>query len=297
MVWAGLPAQRRPSLDDRIAPYVGDRFRAGRQPTHATAAIPLMTPFPTLERIVRPYLADASSTLERILGTGASVRRRLDRAGSLATVHEFRVSQLLWGAAGGAVGLVLGASIVAQGGRSPVLMVIIFVAAIVAGLVACDYELTARVRRRERKLMAEFPSVADLLALAVTAGVGPMAALDRVATAGDGELARELRRALGDARAGGGLVSALDGVAERTALVPLARFADGIAVAVDRGTPLADVLRAQAADVRAAQKRALLEIGGRKEIAMLVPVVFMVLPVTVIFALYPGLVQISSVVP
>jgi tight adherence protein C len=30
---------------------------------------------------------------------------------------------------------------------------------------------------------------------------------------------------------------------------------------------------------------------------MLFPVVFLVLPVTIVFALYPGLVQISSVVP
>ena len=106
-----------------------------------------------------------------------------------------------------------------------------------------------------------------------------------------------MRRALAEARTGSGLVQALDGIAERTALSPLARFVDGIAVAVERGTPLADVLRAQAADVREARKRNLLEVGGRKEIAMMVPVVFLVLPVTILFALYPGLIQISSVVP
>lgn len=32
-----------------------------------------------------------------------------------------------------------------------------------------------------------------------------------------------------------------------------------------------------------------MEEGGRKEIAQMVPVVFLVLPVTVVFALYPGL--------
>jgi tight adherence protein C len=92
-------------------------------------------------------------------------------------------------------------------------------------------------------------------------------------------------------------VEALDGIADRTNLTPLARFVDGIAVALERGTPLADVLRAQAIDVREARKRSLLEIGGRKEIVMMVPVVFLVLPVTVVFALYPGLIQISAVVP
>ena len=48
------------------------------------------------------------------------------------------------------------------------------------------------------------------------------------------------------------------------------------------------------ADVREAGKRRLLEAGGRKEIAMMVPVVFLVLPVTVLFALYPGLISIVS---
>ncbi|MEJ5946191.1 type II secretion system F family protein [Pseudokineococcus basanitobsidens] len=62
-----------------------------------------------------------------------------------------------------------------------------------------------------------------------------------------------------------------------------------VALAVERGTPLADVLRAQAQDVRDEGRRALLESGGRKEIAMMVPVVFLVLPITVAFAVFPGL--------
>jgi tight adherence protein C len=41
--------------------------------------------------------------------------------------------------------------------------------------------------------------------------------------------------------------------------------------AIERGMPLAEALRAQAADVREAGKRRLLEAGGRKEIAMMVP--------------------------
>jgi tight adherence protein C len=113
-------------------------------------------------------------------------------------------------------------------------------------------------------------------------------ALERVARIGQGELAKELRRAVADAHAGASLVQALQGIADRTGLPPLTRFVDGMSVAVERGTPLADVLRAQAVDVREAGKRALLEAGGRKEIAMMVPVVFLVLPVTVLFALFPG---------
>jgi tight adherence protein C len=68
-------------------------------------------------------------------------------------------------------------------------------------------------------------------------------------------------------------------------------------IAIERGTPLADVLRAQAVDVREAGKRALLESGGRKEIAMMVPVVFLILPVTVLFALFPGYYGLTFTTP
>ena len=83
-------------------------------------------------------------------------------------------------------------------------------------------------------------------------------------------------------------------MAERTTLEPFSRFVQGLVVAIERGTPLAEVLRAQAADVREVGKRALLEAGGRKEISMMVPVVFLLLPVTVLFALYPGLLTLVS---
>ena len=42
-------------------------------------------------------------------------------------------------------------------------------------------------------------------------------------------------------------------------------------------------------------KRQLLEAGGKKEIAMMVPVVFIILPITILFALFPGLIAITTV--
>ncbi|MGO1654188.1 MAG: type II secretion system F family protein, partial [Brevibacterium yomogidense] len=36
-------------------------------------------------------------------------------------------------------------------------------------------------------------------------------------------------------------------------------------------------------------RRSLMEVSGRKEVAMLIPVVAFVLPVTVLFAIYPTL--------
>ena len=97
------------------------------------------------------------------------------------------------------------------------------------------------------------------------------------------------RAALEQARAGTPLSDALAGVARRTSVVSVARFVEGVIVALERGTPLADVLRAQAQDVREMGRRELMEAAGRKEIQMMVPLVFGILPLTVIFAVFPGI--------
>ena len=110
-----------------------------------------------------------------------------------------------------------------------------------------------------------------------------------------GERGKEHDRTLGEHRAASGLVPALEAISRRTSLAPPGRFVDGVAVAVERGTPLAEVLRAQAVDVREAGKRQMLETAGRKEIGMMVPVVFLVLPVTVLFALFPGFYSLTLV--
>jgi len=167
----------------------------------------------------------------------------------------------------------------------------------VAGVVARDQALNREVRTREARILSELPTVADLLAVSVAAGESPAAALERTALITQGELGRELRLVLNDVRAGSGLVPALDSMSRRLAVPAVTRFVDGITVAVERGTPLAEVLRAQAADAREVRKRTLMEIGGRKEVLMLVPVVFLVLPVTVLFALYPGLAHFNVIAP
>lgn len=285
-----LPVFTRPTLHDRLAPYLRDSARPSRLLTQSVT----MTPFPTLERILGPVLGDAARLVERVLGGTQSVRVRLEQAGRGLSVEQFRAEQVVWAVLGLLGGIGLSVLLMASGRvEQPLALLVLVLMCGGAGIVARDQHLTAEVRRRETRMMAEFPTVAELLALAVAAGEGAAGALERVTRISHGELARELSRALADARAGASLVEALQGTAGRTSLPALARFVDGIAVAVERGTPLAEVLRAQAVDVREAGKRALLDAGGKKEIGMMIPVVFLVLPVTVVFALFPGLLGLS----
>ncbi len=286
------PPMRPVRLMDRMAPYLGDTPVPSKllERPSATSA-----PFIVIRRLFGPALGEIISLLDRFVGGSASVRRRLGGLGGRMTLDEFRLEQVVWGA----IGMVGGGLLVTLLGiaRSHVDVVLAIGAAVVglgAGVLARDWWLTRQLQQREAAMLAEFPVVADLLALSVVAGEAPADALHRVCRLTSGELARDLGSALVRARAGMPLVKALSDLAACATLEPFARFVDGLVVAIERGTPLADVLRAQAADVREVGKRALLEAGGRKEISMMAPVVFLILPVTVLFALYPGLLTLVS---
>jgi hypothetical protein len=128
-----------------------------------------------------------------------------------------------------------------------------------------------QVARHQARILRELPTLADLLCLAVTAGEGPRAALERTVARSGGALSQELALVLADLRAGEPFTTAIERLAVRVPVPAVVRFVDGLVVAVERGTPLGDVLRAQAADVREQHKRDLIEAGGRREVLMLVP--------------------------
>lgn len=292
LVLLGLPLARRPRLDDRVLPYVRDIAPRAAPPPAEHAR-----PAATVRGVFGPTLERAGVAVGRVLGGSADVGRRLLRSGATTTVEQLRVEQVLWGLtaamATAAVGLL--AALRGSAGVAPVVVAVL--AAFALGVLLRDQRLSVTVRDRERRMLLEFPAVADLLALAVAAGEGPVAALDRVTRVARGELSRELAVVLGEVRTGTPVATALDRLASRTGVPVVARFAATLAVAVERGTPLVGVLHAQAADVREAGRRALLEAGARKEVLMMIPVVFLVLPVTVVFAFFPGVVGLQLTTP
>ncbi|WP_407709668.1 type II secretion system F family protein [Arthrobacter nitrophenolicus] len=252
-----------------------------------------VTPFGPLERILRPVIRDLLTALGRLNPSPGATVRRLAQAGLSKSPIDFRAEQLLWAAAGFAAALGLTFVGAAAGRFNPLFAAVAVLGSAIGGFMLRDYWLGVQVRRREARMMAEFPSLAELMALAVGAGESASGALDRVSRSAQGELAKEFSRILAETRAGKPLVLALQEFSARTDLAALGRFVDGIVVAVERGTPLADVLRAQAQDVRDTAKRDLMETAGKKEIAMMVPLVFGVLPLTVVFAVFPGIAAIS----
>lgn len=292
----GMPFRRQPPLDDRVLPYLaglstasGARPSAWQPPARGRVAV--------VVAVFGPWLRALADTLGRVVGGGLEIQRRLARARSPLSVDDFRVEQVTWGLLASAATAAVGVLAALRGTLAPAALLLGILAAFVAGVVLRDQRLSGLVRSRERAMLSEFPAVADLLALAVAAGAGPVSALERVTRTAHGALADEFRGLLGDIAAGMSVVSALDALSRRTGVPAVARFTSTLAVAVERGTPLVDVLHAQATDVREAGRRELLEAGARKEVLMMIPVVFLVLPVTVVFAFFPGVVGLQLTTP
>lgn len=276
-------ARRRFTLMDRLAPYLREQSATSRLLEQKTRS-----PLPVVGRIAAPLLRDAGRFLEKLGSSTISVQRRISQAGRDTTVEQFRLEQVLWASVGLVGGLVVTLAAAGQGPGLVPSLVLTLVAAVTLALLR-DNALTRVARAHQEALVAELPDVAEMIALAVAAGVSPLGAIERVAAIGNGALALELRGVVARTRTGMGLSAALSHLGSASASTELARFADTIRVATDRGTPLAEVLRSQARDIREHSRQRLLELGGAKEIGMVVPVVFLVLPTTVLFALYPGL--------
>lgn len=283
LVLYGIPRWRTPSLAMRVDPYVRDE----------PAPVRLFNLAPheqlTVHHLVDPVTRRLGARLGEWLGGEEVLVRRLERAGLVPDVPGYRAQQAVLACVFAAAGAALGVLLWSTGRAAPLLAPALGLSGAVAGVLLRDHLFSRRLARRERRVVEEFPAIAELLALAVAAGESASAALERVARLSRGELSRELTQALAEARAGASLPVALEGIADRTGVPSVARFVDGVIIAVERGTPLAEVLRAQATDAREAARQAIIAEGGRREILMMIPVVFLVLPVTVVFAMFPGL--------
>jgi len=275
---AMLPRWGAPSLERRIAPYIRD------------IADPRgLTPLPGIPTpgLLWGGLLDRAS---RLAGGTDAVAGRLRRAGRAADaqgVAAFRARQLVWMLCGVASGALFTVALVLSGRFSaPAVLMPVLCGA--AGAVGCDLVLTRAARRRASRVEEELPTVLEFLALCLAAGEGILDSLRRVGHVGAGELTGELRRVVLAVGTGSTLTEALTAMARGLDIAGLTRAVDHIVAALDRGAPLAHVLQAQAADAREQAKRGLIESAGRKEILMLLPLVFLILPLSVVFAVYPG---------
>ncbi|WP_237221361.1 type II secretion system F family protein [Rothia nasimurium] len=287
LVITSITSHRQQDFSDRIAPQLrGSELRKSRF-NHQYENLPEGL-YGGATALVTPMIQWALKIVNRANFDTVALEKRLQNLGTGLTVSEYRIQQIIWALLALLVSSIL-VSLGAVSGRvsiAPGLMLILL--ATVAGFIGRDYWLGQQIKKREQAMLEEFPALAELMALSVAAGETGLGSLERVVRCSNGELAKEFTKILAMTRSGETLVASLQTFSQRTTVAALSRFVDGLIVAIERGTPLADVLRAQAQDVRDNAKRDLMETAGKKEIGMMAPVVFMILPLTVVFALFPG---------
>ncbi|MGI6877941.1 type II secretion system F family protein [Microbacterium sp. gxy059] len=284
---AALPAWRARPLVARLAPYVRDvTHPAGRALEEAPS-----DPTAVLVGGVRAVWSDLQDRFARLVGSGDAVERRLAQASSRLDPAAFRGRQLSWAIAGATVGagalVVLGAA-----GRFSGPAILFPVIGLVAGTFARDALLARQAAARVARIEEELPTVLEFLALCLSAGEGVLSSVRRVAAIGSGEFTRELRAVVVAVDTGSSLADALEQMAQRLRIPALTRAVDHVVAAIDRGSPLAQTLQAQAADAREEAKRRLIEQAGRKEILMMIPLIFGLLPLSVLFAIFPGIIML-----
>ncbi|GAA1690776.1 hypothetical protein GCM10009808_04660 [Microbacterium sediminicola] len=247
-----------------------------------------------------PYLRDVSDGDPR-LATTVLVDDARDRRvptdrllqGDLLRARWVRSDVLIWTCGGVATGAAILIMVAASGGMtSPLVMVSLPILGGAAGVMCRKFIASARERARAASIEDEVPVVLEFLALCLSAGESLIDALRRVSERGRGAVAGALRTATIEVGTGESLPAALGSASARLGSPAMTRAVDHLVAAIDRGTPLVEVLHAQAQDARSRSQRTLIEQAGRKEILMMLPVVFLILPVSVLFAIFPGVVML-----
>ncbi len=245
---------------------------------------------PALVERVGRYLRPEPATPER---TPTAGERRLRRAGVDWSPTEAWIRRAAATGAGTVTGAVLaqGDLFVTGPGRSlPGLVVL----GAVAGRLLLEMWISTRIQRRSRRLRFELPVVADVLALHVLTGEPVVAAIERYVAVAGGVAATELTRVLARHREGAGLPEALQEASRSTADPEAGRLYTLLGHAHVTGGRLADALAELSRDGRAALAREVTSEGGRRALASYGPVLALMVPITLLFLLYPTIVGLRS---
>ena len=158
-----------------------------------------------------------------------------------------------------------------------------------------EKRMEARVREaKSLRIAQELPAVTEIFAILISSGESISSALEILSKSVNGEIALILSEAVVLLRRGLSLTATLDNISQKSGVPQLRRFCDSLIVASERGTELSEVLARQIDEIRGKEHGQKLERAGRAEIALMIPVVFLILPISVLFSLWPSYVALGQ---
>ena len=142
---------------------------------------------------------------------------------------------------------------------------------------------------KQSEINEELVSILQMISIMISSGESPMYAMRYVSKRSDGILPRLIRESLNKYEDGRSITQTLDFLATATGSTQVRRLTNSIQIAIHRGTPVLDVLNNQVLALNKQINFNLMKRSGKSEITLLIPVVFLILPVSISFAIWPSL--------
>jgi tight adherence protein C len=169
------------------------------------------------------------------------------------------------------------------------------VGGIVLGLAAylsLPIVIDVRVRGRRDKIVAQLPTVLDLLTLSVEAGMSFDAALQRLVRRLNGALIDELGLMQREIQLGTSRHEAMLALAARVDAPEVSSFVRALNQADKLGVPLAEMLRVQGDELRIRLRNQAEEHAMKAPVKMLFPTVLLIFPAVFIVVLGPAVISL-----
>ncbi|MGH9189980.1 MAG: type II secretion system F family protein [Acidimicrobiales bacterium] len=214
------------------------------------------------------------------LGDRSSLESRLRQAGLRdASADQYRMRQLAWTVGGLALGVALGLLL----GVSAAGVLLVAGLSGYFGASRWRAKVDRAIQGRRQAMRSELSTVAQLLAVHIRTGHGPVEAVRAISARGLGPVAGELREGL--AWINGGLApgAAYEALAEASAEPLAARLYRLLGSATTSGGDVAPGLLALADDVRSQLRDELARSAIRRRSAMLVPLLALIAPTMLLF--------------
>jgi Flp pilus assembly protein TadB len=142
---------------------------------------------------------------------------------------------------------------------------------------------------KESEINEELVNILQMLSIMISAGESPMMALRYISQRSVGYIPKLINQSFSKYESGRNLAQTLEQIAVATGSSQVRRLTNSIQIAIQRGTPILDVLNNQVQSLNKQINLALLKKSGKSEIALLIPVVFLILPVSISFAIWPSI--------
>lgn len=146
-----------------------------------------------------------------------------------------------------------------------------------------------RTEVKQSEINEELVSILQMLSIMVSAGESPMSAMKYVSKRSEGILPSLIKQSFMKYEDGRTLTQTLDFIATAIGSSQVRRLTNSIQIAIHRGTPILEVLNNQVLALNKQINFNLMKLSGKSEITLLIPVVFLILPVSISFAIWPSI--------